>query len=247
MLRVDSPGGSSIASDVIWRALMLAREKKPLVVSMSDLAASGGYYVAMPGHAIVAQPGTLTGSIGIFSGKMVTGGTFKKLGANVEGLSEGRFADMNSPARPFSPEERAKVEEQMQAFYDQFIEKVSQARKSTPEKIDAVAQGRVWTGRQAKAIGLVDELGGLTRAIAIAKERAKIPASQEVNLVVYPPKRSFFEALSHPLGNTEDAEASAALRLVSPADRRVLAQLLAPFRLLRRNEPLALMPYVFVR
>jgi protease-4 len=247
VLRVDSPGGSSIASDVIWRALMLAREKKPLIVSMSDLAASGGYYVAMPGHVIVAQPGTLTGSIGIFSGKMVTGGTFKKLGANVESVSSGRFADMNSPARPFSPEERAKIEEQMQAFYDQFIEKVSQARHSTPEKIDAIAQGRVWTGRQAKAIGLVDELGGLTRAIAIAKDRAKIPASQDVDLVVYPPRRSFFEALSHPFGQTEDATSQAALRLMSPADRRVLAQLTAPFRLLRRSEPLALMPYVFVR
>ena len=247
VLRVDSPGGSSIASDVIWRALMLAREKKPLIVSMSDLAASGGYYVAMPGHAIVAQPGTLTGSIGIFSGKMVTGGMFKKFGASVEGISDGKFADMNSPARPFSPEERAKVEEQMQAFYDQFIEKVSQARKSTPEKIDAIAQGRVWTGRQAKANGLVDELGGLTRAIAIAKERAKIPAAQDVDLVVYPPKRSFIEALSHPFSQTGEARSSAALGLLSPADRRVLAQLAAPFRLLRRSEPLALMPYVFVK
>jgi protease-4 len=248
VLRVDSPGGSSIASDVIWRALMLAREKKPLIVSMSDLAASGGYYVAMPGHVIVAQPGTLTGSIGIFSGKMVTGGAFKKLGANVEGISAGRFADMNTPARPFTPEERAKVEEQMQAFYDQFIEKVSQARHSTPEKIDAIAQGRVWTGRQAKAIGLVDELGGLSRAIAIAKERAKVPASQELDIVVYPPRRSFLEALSHPLGRTsEDASSRAALQLLSPADRRVLSQIAAPFRLLRRSEPLALMPYVFVR
>jgi protease IV len=178
---------------------------------------------------------------------MVTGGTFKKLGANVESVSAGRFADMNSPARPFSPEERAKVEEQMQAFYDQFIEKVSQARQSTPEKIDAIAQGRVWTGRQAKAIGLVDELGGLSRAIAIAKERAKIPAAQEISVVVYPPKRSFFEALSHPFGQTEESASQAALQLMSPADRRVLAQLIAPFRLLRRSEPLALMPYVFVR
>jgi protease-4 len=247
VLRVDSPGGSSIASDVIWRALMLAREEKPLVVSMGDLAASGGYYIAMPGHAIVAQPGTLTGSIGIFSGKMVTGGTLNKLGANVEGVHIGKYADMNSPTRPFSPEERAKVEEQMQAFYDQFIEKVAEARKSTPEKIDAVAQGRVWTGRQAKTIGLVDELGGLDRAVQIAKDRAKIPASQDVQLVVYPPKRGFLEALSHPLGQAEDARLQAAIGLLPSGERRVLQQVLAPLRLLRRGEPLALMPFVFAR
>ncbi len=249
VVRIDSPGGSSIASDVIWRALMLAREEKPLVVSMGDLAASGGYYIAMPAHAIVAQPGTLTGSIGIFSGKMVTAGTFQKLGANLDGVSEGRFADMNSPTRPYSPEERAKIEEQMQAFYDQFVEKVAQARKSTPEKIDAVAQGRVWTGRQARDIGLVDELGGLTRAIDIAKDRAKIPASEDVTIVVYPPKPTFFDALTHPFGQA-DGEAraeAAALRLFPAAERRVLQQLAAPLRILRRGEPLALMPYVFVR
>jgi protease-4 len=247
VLRVDSPGGSSIASDVIWRALMLAREKKPLVVSMSNLAASGGYYIAMPGHVIVAQPGTLTGSIGIFTGKFVTAGTFAKLGANVEGVSLGKFADMNSPIRPYSPEERAKVEEQMQAFYDQFVEKAAQARKVTPEKLDAIAQGRVWTGRQAHKIGLVDELGGLPRAIAIARERAKIPADQEVGIVVYPAKPSFFEALSHPFGQSEESRTNALLAALPAGERRILRDLAAPLRLLRRGDPLALMPYVFVR
>jgi protease-4 len=254
VLRVDSPGGSSIASDVIWRELMLTREKKPLIVSMSDLAASGGYYIAMPGHAIVAQPGTLTGSIGIFSGKFVTGGTFKKLGANVEGVSTGKFADMNSPARPFTAEERAKLEEQLQAFYDGFIEKAAQARKSTPEKIDAIAQGRVWTGRQALENGLVDKLGGLDTAVALAKERAKIPASQEVDLVVYPPKKSFLEAVSDSMGRTqEDAvmtrsvDTQAFLQMLRPSERRALIDLMAPFRLVQRGEPLALMPYVFTR
>ncbi len=161
VLRVDSPGGSTVASDVIWRELMLLRARKPLVVSMSDLAASGGYYIAMPGHVIVAQPGTLTGSIGIFSGKFVTGGTYSKLGMNIEAVSEGKYAEMYSPTRVFNEAERAKVEEQMQAFYDQFVEKVAESRSSTPEKIDAIAQGRVWTGRQARERGLVDELGGL--------------------------------------------------------------------------------------
>jgi protease-4 len=257
VLRVDSPGGSSIASDVIWRELMLTREQKPLIVSMSDLAASGGYYIAIPGHVIIAQPGTLTGSIGIFSGKFVTGGTFKKLGANIEGVTSGKFADMNSPVRPFSPEERAKVEEQMQAFYDGFIEKVAQSRKSTPEKIDAIAQGRVWTGRQALANGLVDKLGGLDMAVAIAKERAKIPAGQDVELIVYPPKKSFFEALSDSVGRTqEDAtlmhaaggvDTRAFLQMLRPSERRVLLDLLTPLRLVQRGDPLVLMPYVFTR
>jgi protease-4 len=254
VLRVDSPGGSSIASDVIWRELMLTREKKPLIVSMSDLAASGGYYIAIPGHAIVAQPGTLTGSIGIFSGKFVTGGTFKKVGANVEGVSSGKFADMNSPARPYSAEERAKVEEQMQAFYDGFIEKVAQSRKSTPEKIDAIAQGRVWTGRQALENGLVDKLGGLDTAVALAKERAKIAATTDVDLVVYPPKKSFLEAVSDSMGRTQQdaafmqsVDTQAFLQMLRPSERRALIDLMAPFRLVQRREPLALMPYVFTR
>jgi protease-4 len=255
VLRVDSPGGSSIASDVIWRELMLTREQKPLIVSMSDLAASGGYYIAIPGHVIVAQPGTLTGSIGIFSGKFVTGGTMKKLGANVEGVSSGKFADMQSPVRPYSADERGKVEEQMQAFYDGFIEKVAQSRHSTPEKIDAIAQGRVWTGRQALANGLVDKLGGLDMAVAIAKERAKIPATQDVDLVIYPPKKSFLEAVSDSMGGrTEEraammrsVDAQAFMHLLRPSERRALIDLMAPFRMIQRGEPLALMPYVFTR
>jgi protease IV len=252
---VDSPGGSSIASDVIWRELMLTREQKPLIVSMSDLAASGGYYIAIPGHAIVAQPGTLTGSIGIFSGKFVTGGTFKKLGANIEGISNGKYADMSSPVRPYNAEERAKVEEQMQAFYDGFIEKVAQARKSTPEKIDAIAQGRVWTGRQALANHLVDKLGGLDTAVALAKERAKIPATTDVDLVVYPPKKSLFEAVSDSFGRTSESEqamlrgvdARMFMQMLRPSERRALIDLMAPFRLIQRREPLALMPFVFTR
>jgi protease-4 len=247
VLRVDSPGGSSIASDVIWRALMLAREEKPLIVSMGDLAASGGYYIAMPGHVIVAQPGTLTGSIGIFTGKFAMGGTLAKLGANVETVSKGKFADMNSPVKPFSEAERAKIEEQVHAFYDQFVAKVAEARKSTPEKIDAVAQGRVWTGRQAKDIGLVDELGGLDHAVAVARQRAKIAAGTDVEIIAYPPRPSLFDALSRPLGQTQESQASAALALLRPAERRVLGQVLTPMRLLTRREPLALMPFIFTR
>src|SRR5262249_32400041 len=126
VLRINSPGGSATASDVMWREVLLARNKKPLIVSMGDLAASGGYYIAMPAHVIVAQPATLTGSIGVVTGKFVTGGTFEKLGISVGTTSTGRFADMNSPVRQFSPEERSKVEEEMQSIYDAFVEKAAQ-------------------------------------------------------------------------------------------------------------------------
>jgi protease-4 len=229
--------------------LMLLRARKPLVVSMSDLAASGGYYIAMPGHVIVAQPGTLTGSIGIFSGKFVTGGTYNKLGVNIESVSEGKYAEMYSGTRLFNADERAKVEEHMQAFYDQFVEKVAESRSSTPEKIDAVAQGRVWTGRQAREIGLVDELGGLPRAIAIAQQRAGIAKDTRVQLITYPPKPSVFEALSTALGGGTQGSmrASLAEALLSQQDRATLAAVRRPFQMLGRGESLALLPWVFVR
>jgi len=246
VMRIDSGGGSAVASDVIWRELTLARAKKPVVASMSDAAASGGYWVAMASHAIVAQPGTLTGSIGIFAGKIVTGGTFEKLGARIEGVSNGRLADMGSPVRPFNEAERAKLTEQLQAYYDQFVERVAEARRSTPEQIDAIAQGRVWTGRQAKELGLVDELGGLDRAVALAKQRAKIPAASEVELVVYPPRKSFYELVSAPFGEESAIRPWIAGLLLSPEERAAVA-LAAQMRRFRRGEPLALMPYVFVR
>jgi protease-4 len=248
VLRIDSPGGSSIASDVVWRELMLTREQKPLIVSMSDLAASGGYYIAMPAHVIVAQPGTLTGSIGIFGGKFVTGGTLEKLGANIEAVSQGRFAEMNSPGRPWTPEERAKLQAQLEAFYDQWVEKAAEVRKTTPEKIDAVAQGRVWTGRQAKAAGLVDELGGLDRALSIARQRAKLPPGDDSDITVYPSRRGWFEMMSDPLGSSGGSlRAAAAWELLSPEERRAAAAVLAPIRTFRPGEPLALMPFVFRR
>jgi protease-4 len=246
VLRIDSPGGSSVASDVVWRELRLTRDRKPLVASMSDVAASGGYYLAMAAHAIVAQPGTLTGSIGILGGKFVVSGTAAKLGANIEGVSTGRHAEIDSPVRPYNAGERAKVEGQMTAFYDQFVEKVAEARRSTPERVDAIAQGRVWTGRQAKELGLVDELGGLERAVALARQRAKLGPG-DVELVVYPPRRSFYEMVADPLGESGDLRLSAALALLSPEERRVAAAALAPIRLFRPGEPLALMPYVFLR
>jgi len=253
VLRVDSPGGSSTASDVIWRELSISRENhRPVIVSMSDLAASGGYYIALGGDAIVAQPGTLTGSIGVYTGKFVTTGSLEKLGANIEATSRGKHAEIYSPDRRFTAEERAKISESMQVVYDQFIERTAAARHMTPEKVDEVAQGRVWTGEQARQIGLVDELGGLYKAIDMAKQRARIPADEEVSLVVYPPHRSVYEVLadqlSSPAGKLKAKYTSDALmEILGPRERRALAAVMAPSRLFRSGQVLAHMPYVFVR
>ncbi len=253
VLRVDSPGGSSVASDVIWRELLITRSStRPLIVSMSDLAASGGYYISLAGDVIVAQPGTLTGSIGVYTGKFVTGGTFEKLGANIEATSKGRHAEIYSPDRRFTPEERAAVQASMQAVYDEFVERAADSRHMTPEKIDEVAQGRVWTGQQAKAIGLVDQLGGLYTAIDVAKQRARIPAEEEVNLIVYPRRRSMFELLSEglqsPVGRLQHStSAEAFVALLGSRERQALAALVAPARIFKSGQILAHMPYVFVR
>src|SRR6266545_21032 len=245
ILRVDSPGGSAIASDIIWREVLLTKNQKPVIASMSDVAASGGYYIAMPAHAIVAEPSTLTGSIGVVLTKFVIDGTLKKLGMNMEGVSRGKFADMYAPTRPFSPEERTRMAETMQATYDTFVEKAAQGRNTTPEKIDAIGQGRVWTGRQAKEIGLVDELGGLERAVALAKQRAKIAQDAEVELVIYPPKKTFYDIVRDPFGSAD--RASTLATLLGFTNPKAIQALAAPLQVFRRGEPLALMPNVFVR
>jgi protease-4 len=252
VLRIDSPGGSASASDAIWRELMIARDERkdrPIVVSMSDLAASGGYYIALPAEFLVAQPDTLTGSIGIFGGKVVTGGTYEKIGAHVQSTSIGRNAEIDSPVRPYNPEELQKLQDQLQAFYDQFVEKVAASRHSTPEKIDEIAQGRVWTGRQAKDNGLVDALGGLDTAIAAAKQRAKIPADSGVSLVVYPPRKSFFELMSEQFsGTSQQAALQAWLSLnLTKGELDALRVMRGPLTMFHRGEPLALMPVTFLR
>ena len=241
VLRVDSPGGSSVASDVMWRELMITRDEKPsrpLITSMGDLAASGGYYISVPGQAIVAQPGTLTGSIGIFAGKIVINGTLDKIGVTTETVKSGKNSDIYSPFARFSPEQRTKVGQYMDGFYKNFVAKVAEGRHLTPERVDAIAQGRVWTGAQAKERGLVDELGGLDTAVAIAKQRAHIPADEDVDLVVYTPRRSFYEAL------TQLGRSSISLGSWGTVMNAALA---TPITAFRRGEPLALMPYAFIR
>jgi protease-4 len=254
VVRIDSPGGSSIASDVIWRELTVTKNEKPsrpLVASMSDLAASGGYYVAMAASHIVAQPATLTGSIGIYGGKFITGGTFEKLGANIESVIIGRNAGIESPERPFTDSEREKLRAQIRDFYDGFIQKVAASRKMPVERVDQLARGRVWTGAQARERGLVDALGGLDRAIALAKERAGISPETEVEVVSYPARRSLAELLIEELsGSGNDRQIEAVLSIVAglrTAERRALGVLTAPGRLFNPGEPLALMPVGFLR
>ncbi len=195
VFRVDSPGGSSVASDVIWRETFLAKKDKPFVVSMSDMAGSGGYWVSMAAHKIVAQPQTLTGSIGVLAGKFDFSGLLAKLDVTSEKLAFGKEADVFTPFRPFTAEEKKILKDEILWTYDQFLTKVAEGRNMTKAEVDKVGRGRVWTGGQARELKLVDELGGLTEAIGLAKKLAGIPVAEDVRLVVWPKKRSFFESL----------------------------------------------------
>jgi protease-4 len=218
VVRIDSPGGDAFASDEIWRRMNLLSEKKPVVFSMSDLAASGGYYLAMTGDSIVAEPGTLTGSIGIIYGKLNLKGLYDKLGIYKEIISRGPLSTLDSDYGPFSNAERERVRALIDDFYEEFIGKVAAARGMTPDEVDLVAQGRVWTGEQAVENGLVDELGGFNRALELVKEKAKIASSESVQIVEYPRRKTLLELL---LSRAQRAEfrSSAELRLPAPLAR----------------------------
>ena len=195
LVRIDSGGVDAFASDEIWRSMMLLRQKKPVVISMSDLAASGGYYMAATGDPIVAERGTLTGSIGIVYGKLNLKGFYDKVGVRKEVIRRGPFSAMDSDYGPYNPEERQRVRALMQDFYQKFLAKVAEARKMSPEAVDRIAQGRVWTGEQARENGLVDEIGGLDTALGILKKKAGIPPDARVTLIEYPRRKSLFELL----------------------------------------------------
>jgi protease-4 len=212
LLRIDSPGGSGTASDVIWREVRLAQKEKPVIASMGDVAASGGYYVAMGSDAIVAQPGTITGSIGVFAGKFSLHGLYDKIGVTKEILTRGQHADIFTDYRPWTSDERARIHSMMASFYDEFVGKAAEARKRSFEDIDQVAQGRVWTGTEALAHGLVDRLGGLDAAVALAREKTKISADQEVELVILPARKGFLETLLEQDDNNFESRLPADLR-----------------------------------
>ena len=178
MLRVDSGGGSVVASEVIRREVELAHNVKPVVVSMSDVAASGGYWIAAPANKIVADPNTITGSIGVIIGKFNISGLYNMLGLSTDQVTTSDNATLFSFQQNFTPAQRAWVEKSLHDTYDQFIKGVAQGRGMTVDAVDKIGKGRVWTGAQAKNLGLVDELGGVDTAIRIAKQLAHIPASR---------------------------------------------------------------------
>jgi protease-4 len=195
IVRIDSPGGEVSASDDMWRQMNLLSKKKPMVISMSDVAASGGYYIAMTGDPIVAYPQTETGSIGVVFGKPVLRGLLNKLGITEDAVQRGRNADIDSEYTPLTPEQREKLRVGIDESYHDFVTKVAEARGRSFGEIEPVAQGRVWLGSQAKDHSLVDVLGGLDAAVEAVKKQAKIPASEQVTVVVYPSRRSLLDIL----------------------------------------------------
>ncbi|HZI19630.1 MAG TPA: signal peptide peptidase SppA [Pyrinomonadaceae bacterium] len=250
VLRVDSPGGSVYPSDLIWKAVEEAKAKKPVVVSMSDLAASGGYYVSMGANRIVAQPMTLTGSIGVFAYKPVMKEFYDWVGVSSEYLLRGKNAGMFRETERFTDEERKHFERLINHYYwNEFIPKAAKGRGRDTEYLNSVAQGRVWTGEQARERGLVDEFGGLDRAVEVAKELANIPAERGVRRVAYPAQRSFFQQLF----GGDDQEVNAAARTEQqqraafinslPREMRRTMRLASRFDRFGQNEALAILPF----
>ena len=246
VLRVDSPGGSGLASDVIWRAVDLANQKKPVVVSMSDVAASGGYYISASASKIIAQPSTITGSIGVVAGKPVMRGFYDWLGISNEYVLRGKTAGMFRETEKFSDEERAKFEEWIKTtYYGDFVPKVAKGRGKDAEFIDSVGQGRVWTGAQAKDRSLVDEFGGLDKAIEVAKQLAKIPAEKGVERVILPYPTTFLEQLFYGGGenaNTEVAQ-QRAVAAALPEDARRALRFMSMMDRMKNGETMLVMPF----
>lgn len=232
VFRVDSPGGSAVASDVIWREVALTKREKPVIVSMSDVAGSGGYWVSMAAHKIVAHPQTLTGSIGVLAGKFNLAKLYDKLGITSERLTYGEKADAFSTFRGFTQEERESLKKEILWIYNQFLTKVSEGRHMKKEDIDQIGKGRVWIGSQAKELGLVDDIGGLAKAIQLAKKLAGIPDDEEVKLVIWPRKISLFQAL---MGRKQ-------ARTDLPADPSLL-KILQILKVLEKERIWALMPF----
>lgn len=218
VLRIDSPGGSYVASDAIWAAIRRARALDiPVVVSMGNVAASGGYFLAAPATRIVAQPGTITGSIGVVGGKFVLRELWDRLGVNWDGVKAGDNADMWSFNRDFTAEEWSKVQAMLDRTYDDFLDKVAEGRGLSATETREAAQGKVWSGRDAQAAGLVDALGGLQTAVALARESAGLPADAAVQLRLFPEERDPFEELFEELlaGRVPGPGLSAPLRAVA--------------------------------
>lgn len=248
VLRIDSPGGSGLASDIIWRAVELAKEKKPVVVSMSDVAASGGYYIACNANKIIAEPSTITGSIGVVGGKPVVKGFYDWIGVTNEYVLRGKNAGMFRETEKFSDTERKKFVEFIGATYDDFITKVAKGRSKEKTYIDSIGQGRVWTGRQGKENGLVDEYGGLDKAIEVAKQLANLPADKGIHRVIMPTPPSFFEELMNSGDDSEDgasaeARQQAAILAALPEDARRALRYAQLLDRARNGESICMLPF----
>jgi protease-4 len=248
VMRVDSPGGSGLASDVIWHAVEAAKEKKPVVISMSDVAASGGYYISAGANKIIAQPSTITGSIGVVAGKPVMKGLYDWLGISNEYVLRGKQAGMFRETEKFSDDERAKFEDWIKTtYYQDFIPKVAQGRNKNTEYIDSVGQGRVWTGAQGKERGLVDDFGGLDRAVEVAKQLANIPADKGVHRVILPYPRTFLQQILS--GSDEDeaattrAKQQAAMFAALPEDAQRALRYMALLDRMKSGDSMLLMPF----
>jgi protease-4 len=241
VLRVETPGGSSMAADVMWREILLTAKKKPVIVSMGTAAASGGYYISAPATRIFANPLTITGSIGIFYGKADVSGLLRKLGVNVEVYKTSQHADAESFFRPFTDEEREELQHKVGQFYDVFLARVAEGRKMTKDAVDAVGQGRVWTGTQAAERGLVDEIGGLRQALAYARSLAHLP--DDAPIVELPViERSL---LGRILG-IDGIHGQAQHELPIPPGLVDAARAMAPFLVHRPDRPLARMQSIVV-
>lgn len=238
LLRIDSPGGDAVASDEILHELKLLAGEKPVVISMSDVAASGGYFISLTGNPVISYPNTLTGSIGVLYVRPNVHGLLDKLGVSEDGISRGKLSDMEDITEPLSDAAQQKLHESISATYRSFVSKVATARKKTYDQIDALAQGRVWMGAQAQQNGLVDQLGGLDQAVALLRQKAHLSAEGKTNLILYPPRKSLLEMLaSSSTESNADALATTKLRKLVPG---------LPGPAIFRGGIMKLLPYHFV-
>jgi protease IV len=228
LFRVDSPGGSYVASDAIWREVVRAHKAgKPVIVSMGDVAGSGGYFVAMAADKIVAQPGTITASIGVLSGKFLTSGLWGKIGLSWDQVHSGANATMWTGTHDYSPGEWKRFEEWLDRIYLDFTSKVADGRKLPKEKVLEIAKGRIWSGQDAKNLGLIDDLGGFDTALNLTKKAIGVGETEDVKLVVFPHRKNFFESILEREGpdNSEKEAATLAgfLRVLQPVGRELEA------------------------
>lgn len=245
VLRVNSGGGSALASDLIWQAVKRLADQKPVVASLGDVAASGGYYIAAAARRIYAQPATITGSIGVIGGKLSLAGLFEKIGVHREVLTRGARADLFNLGRPWTEQERQVVQRHLARTYRQFVQRVASGRPLSAAQVRKVAQGRIWSGKAAIAHKLVDRRGGLLQAVADAKALAKLPASAKT--AVYPRPRTWIERLQESLGATDvrgQAIGQTLLRLFPSGRVSRLRALLLALRAWRNERALTWMPVV---